>query len=131
MKTAKPPLRAKPPALREQRDLSDPRLAAFLDGAETTKVPQVPESLTAPVAAVPPLAPVPTVSPAAPDFPWQAAAVRHDVTKLYNLRLPEAYLLKLRYIADHTPHSMQRFCLDTLLPAIDAKIAEVTDQTDQ
>jgi hypothetical protein len=52
--------------------------------------------------------------------------VREDVLKLYNLRLPEPYLLKLKYIAEHTPDSMQKFCLDALLPAIDAKIEQLT-----
>jgi hypothetical protein len=67
---------------------------------------------------------------AAPDaapYPWEDAAVRGDVLKVYNLRLPEAYLVKLRYIAENTPDSMQRFCLGALLPAIDAKIAELTE----
>ena len=52
--------------------------------------------------------------------------MRDDVAKVYNLRLPEAYFLKLKHIADNTPGSMQRFCLDALLPAIDAKIDELT-----
>lgn len=58
-------------------------------------------------------------------YPWQAPSVREDVTKLFNLRLPEAYLLKLKYIAEHTPDSMQQFCLAVLLPAIDDKIEEL------
>jgi hypothetical protein len=61
-------------------------------------------------------------------YPWQAPAVRADMTKVYNLRLPEPALLKLRYIAEHTPDSMQKFCLDLLLPAIDAKIDEITQE---
>lgn len=59
-------------------------------------------------------------------LPWEQPAVREDVLKLYNLRLPEPYLLKLKYIAEHTPASMQKFCLDALLPAIDAKIEQLT-----
>jgi hypothetical protein len=55
-------------------------------------------------------------------YPWQGDKIREDVLKVYNLRLPEAYLLKLKYIADHTPGSMQKFCLDALLPAIDKEI---------
>jgi hypothetical protein len=61
-------------------------------------------------------------------YPWQAPAVRADMTKVYNLRLPEPAFLKLKYIAEHTPDSMQRFCLDLLLPAIDAKIDEFTQE---
>lgn len=61
-------------------------------------------------------------------YPWQAPAVRADMTKVYNLRLPEPALLKLKYIAEHTPESMQKFCLDLLLPAIDVKIDELTQE---
>ena len=59
-------------------------------------------------------------------YPWQDPRLRDDVAKVYNLRLPEAYLLKLKYIAEHSPQSMQRFCLDVLLPEIDKKIKELT-----
>jgi hypothetical protein len=58
--------------------------------------------------------------------PWEEAGVREDVTKVYNLRLPEPYFLKLKYIADNTPASMQTFCLDVLQAAIDKKIEELT-----
>ena len=59
-------------------------------------------------------------------YSWEEARVRDDVTKVYNLRLPEPYLLKLKYIAEHTPDSMQKFCLDVLQDAIDAKIDALT-----
>jgi hypothetical protein len=58
-------------------------------------------------------------------YPWEDPKVREDVLKVYNLRLPEAYLFKLKFIAENTPDSMQKFCLDALLPAIDAKIEEL------
>lgn len=61
-----------------------------------------------------------------PSYLWNAANVRPDVAKVYNLRLPEPYLFKLKYIAEHSPDSMQQFCLRVLLSAIDAKIAELT-----
>ena len=57
--------------------------------------------------------------------PWEERNLRDDVLKVYNLRLPEPYLLKLKYIAEHTPGSMHQFCIDALLPAIDKKIAEL------
>lgn len=57
-------------------------------------------------------------------YPWQSA--REDVQKLFNLRLPERHLLMLRFIAEHTPDTMQKFCLKHLLPAIEAKIVELT-----
>ena len=59
-------------------------------------------------------------------YPWQEPHIRTDVTKVYNLRLSEAYLLKLKYIAEHTPDSMQKFCLTVLEQAIDDKINTLT-----
>jgi hypothetical protein len=60
-------------------------------------------------------------------FPWNQPGVRDDVLKVYNLRLPEPYLLKLKYIAERTPDSMHQFCMNVLLPAIDAKIEDLTE----
>ena len=62
----------------------------------------------------------------APSAPWEDPQVRDDVLKVYNLRLPEPYLLKLKHIAAHTPDSMHQFCIDVLLPAIDKKVKELT-----
>ena len=62
-------------------------------------------------------------------YPWRAAEVRSDVLKTYNLRLPEPYMLKLRFIADHTPESMQKFCLSTLIPAIDEEVERITKKS--
>jgi hypothetical protein len=59
-------------------------------------------------------------------YPWEKPGVREDVTKVYNLRLPEPYLLKLKYIAENTPDSMHRFCLNVVQDAIDAKIKKLT-----
>ncbi len=59
-------------------------------------------------------------------YPWEDSNVREDVIKPYNLRLPEPYLLKLRYIAEHTPDSMHKFCMTILGKEIDKKIKELT-----
>lgn len=107
-------LSSRPPSLSSP----DPdAVAAFIDGAAMqtqTDAMAVPVAPTRPEPAAPPL------------YPWQAPGVRDDVTKVYNLRLPEPYLLKLKYIAEHVPESMQQFCLNMLLPAIDEKIADLT-----
>lgn len=63
-------------------------------------------------------------------YPWKDLGVREDVTRVYNLRLPEPYLLKLKYIAENTPDSMQKFCLNVLQDAIDKKIEELTKRYD-
>jgi hypothetical protein len=58
-------------------------------------------------------------------FPWEQQGVRADVTKVYNLRLSEPYLLKLKYIAEHTPDSMQKFCIKAMQKAIDSEIEKL------
>ncbi len=60
------------------------------------------------------------------NYSWESPNVRADVNKVYNLRLSEPYLLKLKYIAEHTPDSMQRFCINVLEKEIDQKIKELT-----
>ena len=60
-----------------------------------------------------------------PSVPWEDPQVREDVLKVYNLRFPEPYLLKLKHIAAHTPDSMHQFCINVLLPAIDKKVKEL------
>jgi len=96
-------LKSRPPGKAKQ----DLDLEAFIGGAEKkAESKQVKKQTTA--------------------YSWEEAGVRDDVTKVYNLRLPEAYLLKLKYIAEHTPDSMQKFCLNVLQGAIDKKIDELT-----
>jgi hypothetical protein len=95
-------LKSRPPS-KPKQDLN-----AFLTGAESGKKN------------------LPPAGQAEETYPWQEPGVRDDVTKPFNLRLPEPYLLKLRYIGEHTPHSMQQFCLSILQDAIDSKIKELT-----
>ncbi len=108
-------LSSRPPSM---GDSGKEALAAFIGGAG---VP-TPEPIAAIAATPEPIAPPQT--PLTP-YPWEMPGIREDVAKVYNLRLPEPYLLKLKYIAEHSPASMQQFCLSRLLPAIDAKIAEL------
>jgi hypothetical protein len=95
-------LKSRPPSKPKQD------LEAFLSGAESGK-----KNAT-------------SAGSAGETLPWQEPGVRTDVTKAFNLRLPEPYLLKLRYIGEHTPDSMQQFCLRVLQEAIDNKINELT-----
>ena len=76
------------------------------------------------VPAAEPPAPAPAAASSPPAWPWETA--RPDVQKTFNVRLPEPHLAMLRYIAEHTPDSMQMFCQKLLLPAIEAKIAALT-----
>jgi hypothetical protein len=59
-------------------------------------------------------------------YPWDAPSVRSDVTKIKNIRLPEAYLMKLKFIAENSPKSAEAFIRDALMPAIDKEIAKLT-----
>lgn len=96
-------LKSRPPGKAKQ----DLNLEAFISGADKKAEPKATKKQTT-------------------TYSWEEATVRDDVTKVYNLRLPEAYLLKLKYIAEHTPDSMQKFCLSVLQDSIDAKINELT-----
>ena len=46
-------------------------------------------------------------------------------TEVFNLRLTEVELEKLRFIAAHTPDSMQAFVRKVLMPALDARIDQL------
>lgn len=96
-------LKSKPPGSRSKSNLD-----SFIDGAELRT------STTS------------SIDHQDDPYPWQLPGVRDDVLKVYNIRLTEPYLLKLKFIAENTPGSMQRFCTDILKEAIDAKIESLT-----
>lgn len=95
-------LKSRPPA-KQKKDLD-----AFISGAEEKNI-------------------IPPESKQQVIYPWEETGIREDVTKVYNLRLSEPYLLKLKYIAEHTPNSMQKFCLKVVQEAIDKEIAKLTE----
>ena len=62
-------------------------------------------------------------------LPWEASSVRQDVTKVFNLRLPEDLYLKLKYLSDNQRRrSMQTICMDAIEPMIEAEIKAVLDK---
>lgn len=62
-------------------------------------------------------------------LPWEASGVRPDMTKVFNLRLPEDVYLKLKYLSDNQRRrSMQSICMDALEPVIDAEIAALLEE---
>ena len=67
----------------------------------------------------------PVREPVANPFPWHAKRSDRQ-TEVFNLRLTEVELEKLRYIATNTPDSMQAFVPEGLLPVIEAKLIEIT-----
>lgn len=60
-------------------------------------------------------------------LPWEAPYVREDVKKLFSLRLSEPEMLKLQFITKKTGKSMHQFCLEAVLPAIEAEIDRLTE----
>ena len=60
------------------------------------------------------------------ELPWNSPHME-DITKTFQLRLKMKHLLMLRYIAENTPHnvSMQKFCMDILIPAIEKRVTEL------
>jgi hypothetical protein len=61
-------------------------------------------------------------------YPWEEPQVREDVMKNLPLRLSEPLYLKLKYIASHTPYSMNSFILERLTEEIEQEIAKLTYQ---
>lgn len=58
-------------------------------------------------------------------YPWEAADVRDDVYKTFNIRLKESDYLKLKYIAEHSKDSMHSICLEPIEDIIQKKLAEI------
>ncbi len=58
-------------------------------------------------------------------YPWEDLDDKKRRSP-FNVRFTDAEIAKLKYIAQTTPDSMHEFCLKALVPAIDAKIAELT-----
>lgn len=55
-------------------------------------------------------------------YPWEDPRVREDVKKNLPIRLPEPLYMKLKFIADHTPYSMNSFILEKLTEEIEEEI---------
>jgi hypothetical protein len=114
MKTKKPPLRKPTPAV----DMG--RLDQFASlGLSQPPVQEAPTMANLPV-------PVEedTREPAIV-YPWEQPDVREDVLKGMGVPLSEPYLLKLRFIAEHTKWSQRKFCRARLEEAIDRELAKI------
>lgn len=56
-------------------------------------------------------------------MPWDEGDVR--ISKGINLRLNEIQWLKLKYISENSPHSMQKFIMKALEPAINIELEKL------
>lgn len=61
--------------------------------------------------------------------PWEQPGVRADVTKVFNLRLPEPLKLKLDFIRQTTRISAHEFIMSVLVPAVEAEIERLENDT--
>lgn len=59
-------------------------------------------------------------------YPWEEPRVREDVKKTLPLRIDEPLYLKLKFIAERTPYSMNSFILDRLTDEIEKEITRLT-----
>ncbi len=55
-------------------------------------------------------------------LPWEEPNVREDLQKVFNLRLPETYYIKLDYLSKLQKDSMHKICMDILVPEIDKRL---------
>jgi primase-polymerase (primpol)-like protein len=53
------------------------------------------------------------------DFPWNADNIRDDVQKAFTVKLPEEYLIKIKYISEKTHKSQQKLAREVLINEID------------
>lgn len=60
-------------------------------------------------------------------LPWEEPHIREDVVKNLPLRISEPLYLKLKYIAAHTPYSMNSFIIECISEEIDREIEQLLD----
>ena len=58
-------------------------------------------------------------------YPWEEPHIREDVKKTLPLRIPEPLYMKLKYIAERTPYSMNSFILEKLTEEIEEEVARL------
>jgi hypothetical protein len=58
-------------------------------------------------------------------FPWEANGVRDDVQKAFTIKLPEPYMLKIKYISEQTNKSQQKIAREILLKEIDQILVSI------
>jgi len=56
-------------------------------------------------------------------YPWKNPSIREDVQKVFTVKLPEEYILKIKFISDKTNKSQQKIIREILCHEID-KIIE-------
>jgi hypothetical protein len=102
-------------SLRTRRPRLDPE--SFIVAAETSALGSEPAPAQAPKSR-----PRARMEGRGEPLPWDRPGVRADVTKPFNLRIPEPLKLKLDYIRKQTRVSMHEFVMGALVPAVEAEL---------
>ena len=55
-------------------------------------------------------------------MPWEDNNVRSDVQKVFTLKLPEEYILKIKYVSDITNKSQQKIVREIVCAGIDKQL---------
>ena len=58
-------------------------------------------------------------------YPWNDSSIRTDVQKVFTVKLPEEYLLKIKYISDTTNKSQQKIVREIVCQEIDKMISKL------
>ncbi|MDJ0902200.1 MAG: hypothetical protein QNJ55_25700 [Xenococcus sp. MO_188.B8] len=61
-------------------------------------------------------------------LPWETAGINAKVMKSLRLGIHEEYLLKLKYLSEHTDIPQQKIARAVLYPAIDAYLEQLQNQ---
>ena len=58
-------------------------------------------------------------------YPWEDERVREDVQKVFTVKLPEAYILKIKYISTMTNKSQQKIVREIICNGLDTDIKKL------
>lgn len=57
-------------------------------------------------------------------FPWNEEHIREDVQKVFTVKLPEEYILKIKFISEQTNKSQQKIIREIICASIDEMLKE-------
>lgn len=58
-------------------------------------------------------------------YPWDEEHIREDVQKVFTVKLPEAYILKIKYISELTNKSQQKIVREIVSASVDEMLKEL------
>lgn len=58
-------------------------------------------------------------------YPWQDSLVRSDVQKVFTVKLPEEYILKIKFISDKTNKSQQKIVREIVCHEVDNIVSQL------